>query len=918
MNMLSEIASFCSGILASVLANELGDLTHNKVDDKKKQKLEIKTLDNIEKQVKDLFEQEHVREWLFEQQYEIEQVGCLFSEEEKEKFVEDFFVQHEELKYVHSLSVENIIKEYLGDVNKWVNSILSTEGKLVIHSIKKEQNLQSDRITEQIILSTQEIIKKIEETQNGDGEEQKIHNSVERKRCQGFGNRKGKCRNSVATGNELCKECRVLEYYEKIENLYKIQNYFITEEKEYFCAEQKSGIIKSSALVFPLYSEEVEITKNIACELLVRINNLITLEEYQWIHIVSNGEFHDEIRKSFYSYGKKVKILSEQDIIDGIMDFSTYLQNTIEEYENSILYKHYLDVYDENSEELLAYSVDDFLNMYDENAFLILGDYGCGKTSFLLNLAYRLSEDFLSGEGEFIPLFIPLKDYAKSINFDNLFLNLFINKCHMSNISIDAFKMLLKYKKFVILFDGFDEVAKRVNYDVKFEIFNEICRYCIGNTKVIITCRPNYFQEKREYKNLIESAHLQFEPNASNNAKFEETYIAELKPKQIEQYIESFEEELAKKDLKPSDLQYLIGNTHDLMDLSKRPFLLNIIVQTLPQLVKEFNSEGKGELKINAASLYKRYTEIWLDRENSKGKTLIRKEDKLHFCIHIAYKLFNNDLLYLHYSEFPKEIKEYFKDLSKMDEIDYFSHDIQSCSFMNSDGMGNFKFIHKSFMEYFVACYVADGLRKIVREKVDIGEVLSVRGISSEIAMFINDILEENNNLHKQVVTVLEENINYRNEVVKQNIVTILSKMKYNMKGIIENDKSYVGGDFSHSVIENAVIKNVDFSNATFYGAVIRNVVFDNCVFVDAYFQKATLENVDFSRQSLEYADFSYCYVEKCNFSNSLLAQANISQATVSKSDFNDCDMSGIESVGTKYMHNYNLENAIGIPYDMT
>ena len=95
MNMLSEIASFCSGILASVLANELGDLTHNKVNDKKKQKLEIKTLDNIEKQVKDLFEQEHVREWLFEQQYEIEQVGCLFSEEEKEKFVEDFFVQHE-------------------------------------------------------------------------------------------------------------------------------------------------------------------------------------------------------------------------------------------------------------------------------------------------------------------------------------------------------------------------------------------------------------------------------------------------------------------------------------------------------------------------------------------------------------------------------------------------------------------------------------------------------------------------------------------------------------------------------------------------------------------------------------------------------------------------------------------------------
>lgn len=42
--------------------------------------------------------------------------------------------------------------------------------------------------------------------------------------------------------------------------------------KEYFCAEQKSGIIKSSALVFPLYSEEVEISKNVAYELIVKIN----------------------------------------------------------------------------------------------------------------------------------------------------------------------------------------------------------------------------------------------------------------------------------------------------------------------------------------------------------------------------------------------------------------------------------------------------------------------------------------------------------------------------------------------------------------------------------------------------------------------------------------------------------------------
>lgn len=921
--MYSEIASFCSGILASVLQNELEDFAHKQIEDKKRQNIEIKTLKNIEKQIKNLLEQECIKDWVFKHQQDMKQNGYLFNEEQKEKFVEEFFLQHKELNYIHSPNIENIIREYLDDLNKWFDNLLSLEEKCVIQSIKEGQIQQSNRVTKQIALSTQEITNKLEELKNKDNKEIQntnelfAKNYMEKKECCGYGDRKGKCRNLILLGTELCIECSKLKYFNKIERLYKIQNYLITKENEYFYAEQKSGIIKSRALVVPLYSENEKISSDTEYYLMLNLNKFIMNKEHQWIHIVTNGIFDEKIRETIFSYRDKVQILSEQDIIDGIMDFSDYLHETIENYENSILYNHYIDVYDENSNDLLEHSVFDFLIRNEENGYLILGDYGCGKTSFLLNLAYNLSKDYLQGNSEYIPLVIPLKNYAKSINFDNLFLDLFVNKCHMTNVSIDAFKMLLRFKKFVILFDGFDEVAKRVNYDVKFEIFNEICKYCLGKTKIIITCRPNYFQEKREYKELIENAHLQFEPDACNNVSFEETYIAELNENQIQNYIETFEEELRKNNLTSLNLNYLIHNTHDLMDLSKRPFLLNIIVQTLPQLAEEIKKDDKEKIKINAASLYKRYTDIWLDRENSKGKTLIRKKDKLHFCIHLAYMLFNNDVLYLHYSEFPKEIKEYFGNLDKMDEIDYFSHDIQSCSFMNSDGEGYFKFIHKSFMEYFVACYIADGLRELNKGNIDIDEVLSVRGISAEIAMFINDILEENSKIYEDIVAILEENINNDDEVVKQNIVTILSKMKYNIKRIIMDNKSYVEGDFSHSVVENAIIKNADFSNATFYGANIRNVSFKNCLFLDTFFQKATLENVDFSGQTLSHADFSYCYLKRCNFSCSTLVQADISQAEISESDFNDCDMSGIESVGTRYISNYNLENTIGIPYDM-
>ena len=225
-----------------------------------------------------------------------------------------------------------------------------------------------------------------------------------------------------------------------------------------------------------------------------------------------------------------------------------------------------------------------------------------------------MSNDYLQGKSQYIPLFIPLKDFTKAISFENLFTNFFANKCNISNPNIEAFRLLLKYQKFIILFDGFDEVAKRVNYDVKFEIFNEICKFGINETKLIVTCRPNYFQDKQEYKKILENTYLHLEPT-SNSVNFNQTYIKELNETQISEYIKSFANNLKKVGLSPIEVEHFIKETHDLMDLAKRPFLLNIIVKTLQKLIQDLkNKNSDGNFKINAARLYNKYVDIWLDR----------------------------------------------------------------------------------------------------------------------------------------------------------------------------------------------------------------------------------------------------------------------------------------------------------------
>ncbi len=909
--MTAEILSFTSGMLASLLANELGDSYHKRRNHKKNSKVDQEIISKIEKSIKDEFERDCIKENIFKEQYRISKLNCLYDEDDKIEFVKNFFEEHKELKYIHDSAVEDTIYYYLDKTNEILEKILSDEGKVIVSVIKNEGQKQSNKLSEQMVENTKTVIKKLDEIQGEIRKPYSKENKVIDKRCIGYGKRSRICENIVTGKERYCKECIKLEYFDRVVELYRVQGYTIDIENGYFIATLKSGIIEARAIVFSLFASSKGVLRKDVFEIIEKISAIDKMQNYQFIHVVTNGQVSSEQIRIIKSNG--AEIFSEEKIISKIMDFTYYLRNSIDEYKNSEISGHYIDLYDEKTHDLLEYTIEDFLSDDQSNAFLILGDYGCGKTTFLLNLLYRLAENYIYGDGEYIPLFIQLRDYTKAIDFENLFGNFFVKKCNIYNSSYQTFEFLQKCKKFVILFDGFDEVAKRVNYDVKFEVFNEICKYAIGDTKIILTCRPNYFQEANEYKKLIENMHLQFEP-LDKTTEFLETFIEELNIEQIELYINSYMDEFKKSNIDIQDVKYLIKNTHDLLDLSKRAFLLNIIIQTLPRLIEDIKTK-EGDLKINAASLYKRYVDLWLDREDSKGKTLIKKKDKLHFCKYLAFQMFKEDRYSIHFSEFPLEIKKYFSDLLDIEEIDYFSQDIRSCSFLNSDGNGYFKFIHKSFMEYFVACIVCEELEKC--DLIKIKEILNIPDISSEIALFINDIIGEREDQKNKIINIIEELLYEAEFPGRKNIITILSKTEYNIGQVIKEGEDYQGNDFSHATICNKEIVNADFTEVSFYSALIENVVFVNCKFHKTFFQKAKLINVDFSGQSLEEADMSYCHIEKCKFCECSLEDVKMTYSVVEENDFDMCDMSNIDTFGTEFHNNFNWEDVIGVPYEM-
>ncbi len=130
--------------------------------------------------------------------------------------------------------------------------------------------------------------------------------------------------------------------------------------------------------------------------------------------------------------------------------------------------------------------------------------------------------------------------------------------------------------------------------------------------------------------------------------------------------------------------------------------------------------------------VYEAYTDKWIRREEDKGyfRLLINTDAKASFIGLLAVQMHNLGVLSLHFTQLDQRIRDYFA-IDTTDTLDHFSSDIRTCSFLVRDDGGNYEFVHKSFMEYFVAREVERRRRSAFKGAIE-------RPLTDEILAFIN------------------------------------------------------------------------------------------------------------------------------------------------------------------------------------
>lgn len=321
----------------------------------------------------------------------------------------------------------------------------------------------------------------------------------------------------------------------------------------------------------------------------------------------------------------------------------------------------------------------------DENCYNILDNYsrilivdmaGMGKSTIVKYFACQgVNLD------KCIPIVIELRRLDKNQSILE-YIQTQINSLD-KNIKVEEVVDILKKGDFVIFFDGYDEIANENKSDILDTIQDFTSK--ATNTKIVITSR-----EEEDLNSLGEYKSVSIKPLTKDEAY-----------KLIEKY--DNDGDISKKLIK----RLKEDSSMDILsEFLENPLLVSLLYKTF---------EYKEEIPYKKIDFYEQvYAALFNDHDKTKGSAYVHEKktklDKHQFekilrtfgflCLKSDKVIYSSQLIH----ELLEQSIERFSWLEI--SVDDFLHDItHAVPFIQKDG-SEYKWVHKSFMEYFASCFI--------------------------------------------------------------------------------------------------------------------------------------------------------------------------------------------------------------------
>ncbi|KAG0021100.1 hypothetical protein BGZ80_003033 [Entomortierella chlamydospora] len=349
----------------------------------------------------------------------------------------------------------------------------------------------------------------------------------------------------------------------------------------------------------------------------------------------------------------------------------------------------------------LTSKVQEFLES-DRKVLLLLGDSGSGKSTFNRALEISLWDKYTSIDRP-IPLFIHLPSIDKPEH------DMVAKQLRRFDFTESQIKELKSYRKFIVICDGYDESQQTRNLYVS----NELNRPGQWQAQMVISCRTEY--NGVDYKDCFQPTDRN---NPGNTQLFEEAFITPFNNGQIQDYVERYVL-LNKPPWESKDYEQAFQQVPDLRGLVTNPFLLRIALDVLPRLLGSSSELSKA--RITRVGLYDEFVAEWIERSkmrhgeielNPRDKTALKAMSVSGFKKHgITYLKKLVTAVYDHQGSNPVINYSEYED-KKTWKGTFFNendgvHLLREAVPLARNG-GQYRFIHKSVLEYGLALTVFD------------------------------------------------------------------------------------------------------------------------------------------------------------------------------------------------------------------
>jgi uncharacterized protein YjbI with pentapeptide repeats len=613
--------------------------------------------------------------------------------------------------------------------------------------------------------------------------------------------------------------------------------------------------------------------------------------------LITYSRISSAVKREIAKNPNEIFCYTLDELIDERVDFTEYFEWVKKEVSDKGIDKKYIQlackkdsinpqtkvkmghpsIYDEKNGFIEGY-LDKWLDDPNKKHISVLGEFGTGKTWFSLHYTWYLLKKYLDNKSKGVklcrlPIYIPLRDYAKAATLESLFSDFFFRKYNSPIPGYKAFEMLNRMGKILIVFDGFDEMADKVDKQKMVNNFWQLAKIAsIDNTKVILTSRNEHFPQSNEGHSILNAELPASVTNLTGESpQFEVVELLKLNLKQIKKIL-SF-------NTNPDIIEKIIKNKA-LLDLAARPLMIELIVDAIPDI-----ENGKD---IDLSRVYLYAVSKKMRKDIKEERTFTSMAEKLFFMCEISWEMLSNEKMSINYKEFPDRIRNLFgRVVQEQKDLDHWQYDMMGQTLLIRNDDGDYKPAHRSLLEFFVAYKFAAELGvlsedfiEIARENKNVNQKIQPQNYTWQEYFTLasqKESIAPLKNFSNSPMSVIIENFGKipLSKAVLDLILNIIPLSEDNIQNSLLNLLAYCRNKKREEInylSNNIILLLVSFKFDFFRGRDLSNLIISNY-----NFPKTPATERDGSRQFYDiqdnFADFSNCNFEysdlrECDFGN--------------------------------------------------